>query len=260
MTNLKLDRPLAFFDLETTGVNPVKDRIVEIAVVKLHPDGQREHWVKRVNPECPIPREASEIHGIYDVDVKDAPVFKELAHELKEFLDKCDLGGYNSNHFDLPMLAEAFLRVGVEVDFKSRHKVDVQQIFFKKEPRTLSAALKFYCGKELEDAHAAEADVLATIDVLEAQVEKYVDLGNNIAALEAISGGDDYLDYARRIVLKNDVPCFNFGKHKGQSVEAVFKKEPQYYDWMMQADFALDTKQVISDILNKMMLKWNKPQ
>lgn len=257
MAKLNLKRPIAFFDLETTGTNPVKDRIIEIAVVKLLPDGSRESWVKRINPEMPIPPESSEIHGIYDKDVAAAPTFSNIAHELKQFLQGCDMGGYNSNQFDLPLLAESFLRANVPVDFRKRKKVDVQQVFFKKEARTLSAAMKFYCQKELTDAHSAEADVNATIDVLEAQLDKYDDLENDIDALDAFTGSNDFLDYSRRIVLKDEVPYFNFGKHKGKKVETIFKQEPQYYDWMMQADFSLDTKQVISEILNNMLLKKN---
>lgn len=255
MTKLKLKRPVAFFDLETTGTNPVKDRIIEIAVVKINPDGGRENWVRRINPEMPIPPESSAIHGIYDKDVAHEPTFKQIANELKQFLQNCDLGGYNSNQFDLPLLAESFLRASVAIDFRKRKKVDVQQIFFKKEARTLTAALKFYCQKDLTDAHAALADVNATIDVLEAQLERYQDLENDIDALDEFTGNNDFLDFSRRIVLKNKVPFFNFGKHKGQPVETVFKQEPQYYDWMMQAEFSLDTKQVISEILNNMLLK-----
>lgn len=258
MAKLNLKRPLAFFDLETTGTNPVKDRIVEIAVIKVKPDGSRENWVKRINPERPIPKEASEIHGIYDQDVADKPTFRQVAQELKDFLNNCDLAGYNSNQFDLPMLAESFLREEVAIDFRNRKKVDIQQIFFKMEPRTLSAALKFYCGNDLKDAHSASADVNATIDVLEAQLDRYEDLENEVEALDQFTGSKDFLDYSRRIVLKNNIPCFNFGKHKGKPVDQVFKKEPQYYDWMMQADFSLDTKQVISEILNKTLLKWNQ--
>lgn len=257
MAKLNLKHPIAFFDLETTGTNPVKDRIIEIAVVKINPDGSRTNWVKRINPEMHIPAESSAVHGIYDEDVADEPTFRQVSHELKQFLQNCDLGGYNSNQFDLPLLAESFLRVSVPVDFKKRKKVDVQQIFFKKEARTLSAAVKFYCGKELTNAHAALADVNATIDVLEAQLERYDDLKNDIDSLDEFTGNDDSLDYSRRIVLKDEVPCFNFGKHKGKPVETVFKQEPQYYDWMMQADFSLDTKQVISEILNNMLLKKN---
>jgi DNA polymerase III subunit epsilon len=255
MARLQLQRPIAFFDLETTGVDAAKDRIVEIAVIKLMPDGSRHSWIKRINPEMPIPPESSAIHGIYDADIADAPTFKEVAHDLKQFLHNCDLGGYNSNKFDIPALAEAFLRANIPVDFKSRKLVDVQQVFFKKEARTLSAAYLFYCNKELINAHNAEADVIATIDVLEAQLEKYEDLGKDVNALHEFTGGDDFVDYARRMVLKNGVPVFNFGKYKGLAVEDVFRKEPQYYDWMMNADFALHTKQMISEILNKMLLK-----
>lgn len=255
MAQLQLQRSIAFFDLETTGVDPAKDRIVEIAVVKLNPDGTREKWVKRLNPEMPIPAESSAIHGIYNEDVVGEPTFKEIAHELKQFLNNCDLGGYNSNKFDIPALVEAFLRAGVTIDFKSRKHIDVQQVFFKKEARTLSAAYEFYCKKDLKDAHSAEADVMATIDVLEAQLDKYGDLQNDVSALHEFTGGDELVDYARRMVLKNGIPVFNFGKHKGVPVEEVFRKEPQYYDWMMQADFAMHTKQMISEILNDMLLK-----
>jgi DNA polymerase-3 subunit epsilon len=257
MAKLNLQRPIAFFDLETTGTNPAKDRIVEIAVVKLHPDGRRENWVKRINPEMPIPEESSAIHRIYDADVRDAPVFKQIAHDLKQFLNQCDLGGYNSNKFDLPVLAEEFLRAGVTVDFRDRKLVDVQQIFFKMEARTLSAAYAFYCNQDLKDAHSAEADVLATVAVLESQLDRYADLENDISALHEFTGGNDFVDYARRILLKDGKPVFNFGKYKGQVVEDIFRREPQYYDWMMQSDFPLDTKQVISEILNKMLLNKN---
>jgi len=258
MARLQLQRPIAFFDLETTGVDAAKDRIVEIAVVKLLPDGGRLTWVRRLNPEIPIPAESSAIHGIYDEDVKDAPTFRSIAHELKQFLHNCDLAGYNSNKFDIPALAEEFLRAGVPVDFKNRKLIDVQQVFFKKEARTLSAAYAFYCNRELNNAHSAEADVLATIDVLEAQLDKYQDLANDVNALHDFTGGDDFVDYARRMILKNGIPVFNFGKHKGIAVEEVFRKEPQYYDWMMQADFSLHTKQMISEILNNMLLRRTK--
>ncbi len=258
MAQLQLQRPIAFFDLETTGVDSAKDRIVEIAVIRLQPDGERVSWVRKINPEMPIPAESSAIHGIYDEDVKDAPAFKQVAHELKQFLHNCDLGGYNSNKFDIPVLAEEFLRAGIPVDFKERKFVDVQQVFFKKEARTLSAAYAFYCNKEMENAHSAEADVLATVAVLEAQLDKYSDLTNDVQALHEFTGGDEFVDYARRMIMKNGVPVFNFGKYKGLAVEDVFRKEPQYYDWMMNADFALHTKQMISEILNKMLLRKNK--
>jgi len=254
MAQLQLQRPIAFFDLETTGVDAAKDRIIEIAVIKLHPGGGRDTWVRRVNPEMPIPASSTEIHGISDEDVKNAPVFRQIAHELKQFLHNCDLGGYNSNKFDLPVLAEEFLRAGLTVDFKDRKLVDVQQVFFKMEARTLSAAYAFYCNRQLVNAHSAEADVIATVDILEAQLDRYPDLAKDVKGLHEFTGGDDFVDYARRIILKNGIPVFNFGKHKGIAVEEVFKKEPQYYDWMMQADFPLHTKQCISEILNKMML------
>jgi DNA polymerase-3 subunit epsilon len=183
------------------------------------------------------------------------PTFKAIAHELKQFLHQCDLGGYNSNKFDIPVLVEEFLRCGINIDFKSRKFVDVQQVFFKKEARTLSAAYAFYCNRQLENAHSAEADVLATVDVLEAQLDRYSDLDQTVEGLHTYTGGDEFVDYARRMVLKNGVPVFNFGKYKGQPVEDVFRKEPQYYDWMMNADFALHTKQMISEILNNMLLK-----
>jgi DNA polymerase-3 subunit epsilon len=255
MAQLNLQRPIAFFDLETTGIDSAKDRIVEIAVIKLMPDGSKEQWVKRINPEMPISAESSAIHGIFDEDVKDEPTFKTVAHELKQFIHQCDLGGYNSNKFDIPVLAEEFLRAGIPVDFKQRKFIDVQQIFFKKEARTLSAAYKFYCEKDLENAHSAEADVLATIAVLESQLDRYDDLSHEVNDLHEYTGGDEFVDYARRMIMKNGVPVFNFGKHKGVPVTDVFKKEPQYYDWMMHADFALHTKQMISEILNNMLLK-----
>jgi len=254
MAQLNLQRPIAFFDLETTGVNAAKDRIVEIAVVKVNPDGSRTSFIRKVNPQMPIPKESSEIHGIYEEDIKDAPTFNQIAHDLKQFLHNSDIGGYNSNRFDIPVLVEEFLRAGINIDFKDRKFIDVQQVFFKMEARTLSAAYSFYCNQELINAHSAEADVLATIAVLEAQLDKYETLENDIHALHTFTGGDEFVDYARRLALKDGVPIFNFGKYKGQKVEDVFKKEPQYYDWMMQADFPLHTKQCISEILNKMLL------
>ncbi len=256
MAQLNLKRPVAFFDLETTGVDPAKDRIVEIAIVKLKPDGSKETYERRINPERPIPPETTAIHGISDEDVKDCPTFKQVAHEINNFIKNCDLGGYNSNKFDIPCLAEELLRAGIPVDFKSRRLVDVQQVFYKMEPRTLSAAYKFYCNQDLENAHEAMADVNATIAILEAQLDKYEgQIENDVNALHKFTGGDDYVDYARRIIMKDGVPVFNFGKHKGVPVATVFKKEPQYYDWMMQSDFALHTKQCISEILNQTLLK-----
>ncbi len=255
MSKLTLKRPIIFFDLETTGTDHAKDRIVELALVKIFPDGKREKYVKRLNPGIPIPPEVTLIHGISDEYVKNCQTFKQIAHTLYEWMRGCDLGGYNSSKFDLPLLAEEFLRLGINVDFTERHMVDVQQIFFKMEARTLSAAYSFYCHKELENAHSAEADINATIDVLEAQLERYTDIGNDVPALHKFTHTDEYVDYARRIVMKYGHPVFNFGKHKGRKVEEIFTSEPQYYDWMMQADFALHTKQKISEILNRMKLK-----
>lgn len=255
MSKLSLKRPIIFFDLEATGVDPAKDRIVELALVKIMPDGRRDKYTKRVNPGVPIPPEVTKIHGISDEDVKNAPTFKQIAHSLFDWMRGADLAGYNSSKYDLPLLAEEFLRAGVQVDFTERHMIDVQQIFFKMEARTLSAAYSFYCQKELENAHSAEADINATIDVLEAQLERYAELGTEVHLLHKFTNGDEYVDYARRMIMKDGHPVFNFGKYKGRKVEEVFTSEPQYYDWMMQADFALHTKQKISEILNRMKLK-----
>lgn len=254
MAQLTLKRPIIFFDLETTGTDPAKDRIVELALIKIHPDGKRERYVKRVNPGMPIPKSSSDIHGITDEDVKDSPLFKHIARELYEWMHNCDLGGYNSSKFDLPLLAEELLRAGINVDFTERHMIDVQQIFFKMEARTLSAAYSFYCNKEMQDAHSAEADILATIEVLESQLDRYQQLAQEVKGLHDFTNTEQYVDYARRIVMKDGAPVFNFGKHKGRKVTDVFTEEPQYYDWMMQSDFALHTKQKISEILNKMKL------
>ncbi|WP_276132206.1 3'-5' exonuclease [Polluticoccus soli] len=255
MAQLLLKRPIIFFDLETTGTDAAKDRIVELALVKLLTDGTRDKYVKRINPGMPIPASSTAIHGISDEDVKDCPHFKQIAKDLFEWMKGCDLGGYASSKFDIPLLAEEFLRAGVNVDFTDRHMIDVQQIFFKMESRTLSAAYNFYCDKTLENAHSAEADIMATIEVLEAQLDRYNDLSHEVKALHEFTGGEQFVDYARRIVMKDGHPVFNFGKHKGRKVEDIFTEEPQYYDWMMQADFALHTKQKISEILNRMKLQ-----
>lgn len=255
MPKLTLKRPIIFFDLETTGTDTAKDRIVELALVKLLPDGKRDQYTKRLNPGIPIPPEVTKIHGISDADVKDAPTFKQIAHNLYDWMRGCDLGGYNSSKFDIPVLAEEFLRVGLNVDFTERSMIDVQQIFFKMEARTLAAAYEFYCKKELTNAHSAEADILATIEVLEAQLERYPDIGSDVSTLHKFTHTDEYVDYARRMIMKDGHPVFNFGKYKGRKVEDVFNSEPQYYDWMMQADFSLHTKQKISEILNNMKLR-----
>lgn len=255
MAQLALRKPIIFFDLETTGTDPGRDRIVELAFIKLHPGGKRDSYVKRLNPGIPIPAASTAIHGITDEDVKDAHTFKNIAHTLYDWMKGCDLGGYNSAKFDLPLLAEEFLRAGINVDFTERSMIDVQQIFFKMEQRTLSAAYQFYCNKQMEHAHSAEADILATIEVLESQLDRYGDLSKDVKELNDFCAGDPYVDYARRIVLRDGHPVFNFGKHKGRRVVEVFTAEPQYYDWMMQADFPLHTKQKISEILNRMKLK-----
>jgi len=254
MGNLILKRPILFFDLETTGVDAGKDKIIELAMVKISPNGNRETLVRKVNPGIPIPAETTAIHGITDEDVKDAPLFKQIAHEVYDWMKNCDLGGYNSSKFDMPLLAEEFLRAGIQVDFTERNMVDVQQIFFKMESRSLSAAYQFYCNKTLENAHSAEADILATIEVLEAQLDRYESLPKEVKPLHQFTGGEEMVDYARRMIMKDGSPIFNFGKYKGKKVEDVFNQEPQYYDWMMQADFPLHTKQKISEILNKMKL------
>lgn len=253
--NIKLTRPLAFIDLETTGVNLGSDRIVEIAIVKIMPDGSRQVKRKLINPQIPIPKETTDIHGITDEMVKDAPTFKQVANEVKQFLENCDLGGYNSNRFDVPLLVEEFLRAGLEFQFEKRRLVDAQKIYHLMEPRNLSAAYQFYCGKDLENAHTAEADAVASWEVFDAQVAKYPQLGNTIDTVLKVAGEEEIVDLARRMIKVNGVVCFNFGKYKGQPVEDVFKKERSYYDWMMNGDFPQHTKQKLTEILTRMMLK-----
>jgi DNA polymerase III subunit epsilon len=252
---LELTRPLAIIDLETTGINLGTDRIVEIAIVKILPDGKKQIKRKLLNPEIPISVASTDIHGITNEMVKDAPTFRQVANELKQFLDHCDLAGYNSNRFDIPMLAEEFLRVGMEFEGKGRKLLDVQKIFHMMEQRTLSAAYRFYCNKELEGAHGAEADATATWDVLVAQVVRYPQLGNNVDTILKHIGEEPLVDYARRFVLENGVEIFNFGKYKGRSVAEILRAEPQYYDWMMKGDFPLHTKQKLTEIFNRTMLK-----
>lgn len=259
---LNLTRPLAFFDLETTGVNVVADRIVEIAIYKVKPDGTTESFSRLINPGIPIPAEVTSIHGINDHDVRDAPTFAQLAPVLDKFLANCDLAGYNSNKFDVPMLIEEFLRCGINFDLKKRRLIDVQNIFHKMEQRTLKAAYKFYCGKDLIDAHEAEADTRATFEILEAQLDRYrnteytdrdgkvtMPVQNDVDALYQFSYNHQHADLVGHIgINRQGKEIFNFGKHKGREVEEVFKKEPQYYDWMMNADFPLSTKNVITTI------------
>lgn len=252
---LQLTKPLAVIDLETTGVNLGSDRIVEIAIVKIMPDGSKIVKRKLLNPEMPIPAGSSAIHGITDEMVKDAPTFKQVANELKQFIENCDLAGYNSNRFDIPLLAEEFLRIGMDFDCKGRRLVDVQKIFHQMEQRTLSAAYKFYCEKTLEDAHSAEADAAATWEVLEAQLVKYPQLGDNIESILKFLGEEQIVDFARRFAFENGVEIFNFGKYKGRAVAEVLKAEPQYYDWMMKGDFPMHTKQKLTEILNRTLLK-----
>lgn len=253
--NLQLTRPICFLDLETTGINVSTDKIVEIAIVKISPDGTQVIKRKLINPEMSIPKTASDIHGITDEMVKDAPTFKAVANEIKQFIEGSDLAGYNSNRFDIPMLNEEFLRAGVSVDVESRKLLDVQKVFHMMEQRTLTAAYKFYCQKNLEDAHSAEADAFATWEVLEAQLVKYPQIGNTVEAIVKFTGEDQIVDFARRFVIENGVEVFNFGKHKGKPVTQVLKEEPQYYDWMMKGDFALHTKQKLTEILNRTILK-----
>ncbi len=252
---LQLNKPLAFIDLETTGINLGTDRIVEIAIVKILPDGSKTIKRKLINPEMPIPKAASDVHGYTNDMVKDAPTFKQVAQELKQMLDGCDIAGYNSNRFDIPLLMEEFLRVEVEFDMKGRKLVDVQNVFHKLEPRTLSAAYRFYCNKNHEGAHGAEADALATYEILEAQTEKYPALGNNIDSILKAIGEEPIVDFARRFVLDNGVEVFNFGKFKGRPVADVLRAEPQYYDWMMKGDFPQHTKQKLTEIYTRTMLK-----
>jgi DNA polymerase-3 subunit epsilon len=246
---LKLKRPVVFIDLETTGINVSTDRIVEISLLKISPNGKEQWMTTRVNPEMPIPPKVTAIHGITDSDVADAPVFREIAKNLAVFLEGCDLAGYNSIRFDIPVLAEEFLRTNIDFNFRKRKYVDVQVIFHKKEQRTLSAAMQFYCKKDLENAHSAKADTTATYEVLKAQLDRYKDLENDIEKLADFSSYGNIADFAGRIVLDdNGVEIFNFGKHKGRPVEEVFREEPSYYAWMMNGDFPLYTKKVLTEI------------
>ncbi len=246
---LNLKNPLLFFDIESTGLNVATDRIVELCAVKVMPNGDTETKTRRLNPTIPISPEAMAIHGISDDDVKDCPTFAQVAKSLAQWMAGCDFAGYNSIKFDVPMLAEEFLRAGVEFDFRKRKLIDVQNIFHKMEQRTLSAAYKFYCHKELENAHSAEADTLATYEILKAQLDRYPELENNMEFLAEFSSKSKLLDYAGRIILNDkDVPVFNFGKHKGVPVTDVLTREPSYYSWIMNGDFTLDTKKVLTEI------------
>ena len=247
---LNLANPLVFFDLETTGINIAKDRIVEISVLKVYPNGKEEQKTMRVNPEIPIPAEATAVHGITNEDVKDCPTFKQIAKELARYIEGCDLGGYNSNRFDIPLLAEEFLRVGLDFDMRKRKFVDVQTIFHKMEQRTLSAAYRFYCDKCLEDAHTAAADTFATYEVLKAQLDRYNEkLENNVEFLSKFSTQNNNADFAGFIVYNDKgADVFNFGKNKGIPVEQVLKDQPGYYAWMLNSDFPLYTKKILTEI------------
>ena len=247
---LNLNNPLLFFDLETTGTDVARDRIVEIAAVKVFPDGKAEEKRRLINPTIPIPKEAQEIHHISDEDVKDQPTFKQIAKSLAQWMEGCDIAGYNSTRFDIPLLAEEFLRAGVDFDFRKRKLVDVQNIFHKMEQRTLVAAYAFYCNKTLDDAHSALGDARATYEVLKAQLDRYEGtLQNDVKFLADFTTRNRQADYAGRFILNDqDEVLFNFGKHKGKKVQDVLRAEPSYYDWMMNGDFTLDTKKVLTDI------------
>lgn len=246
---LNLKNPLVFFDLETTGIDITKDRIVEISYVKVFPNGKEESKTMRIKPERPIPPESTAIHGITDDDVKDCPTFKAVAKTLAAQIEGCDLAGYNSNRFDIPLLAEEFLRADVNIDLNRRKFVDVQTIFHKMEQRTLSAAYKFYCNKTLENAHTAAADTMATYEVLQAQLDRYPELQNDIAFLSDFSSYNNNVDFAGRMIYNDKKEeVFNFGKFKGRLVEDVLKNEPGYYAWMMNSDFPLNTKQKLTEI------------
>jgi DNA polymerase-3 subunit epsilon len=265
---LNLKRPLAFFDLETTGVNVGADRIVEIAILKAMPDGSELIKSMRINPEMPIPLHSSLIHGIYDEDIATAPTFKAVAAELSEFIGDADLAGYNSNRFDIPVILEEFLRAGIDFDMSDRKFVDVQNIFHQMEQRTLRAAYKYYCGKDIINAHSAEADITATYHVLLAQIERYKDVDfedkqgkisrpvqNDVDALHTFTNMNKPVDFAGRMVFnENEEEIFNFGKHKGKTVEQVFDTEPSYYAWMKQGDFPLYTKKKLDEI----WARWSK--
>ena len=265
---LNLKRPLAFFDLETTGLNVAKDRIIEINILKLNTNGTTESKTWVVNPQYPIAPEATAVHGFTAEDLKDKPTFKQVAKEISHFLEHCDLAGYNSLKYDIPMLAEEFLRAGIDFDFKNRKLIDVQNIFMKMEPRTLSAASRFYLNKEHKDAHSAEADTRATFEILKAQLDKYKDVEvtdrngnvtvpvqNDVDALHNFSSHHRNADLMGQIIYNDEgKEVFNFGKHKGKTVEEVFKKEPSYYDWIIKADFPLYTK----NLLTKIRLRMNQ--
>lgn len=254
---LNLKNPIVFFDLETTGINITNDRIVELCYIKVYPNGNEESKSMRINPEMHIPETSSAIHGIYDEDVRDCPTFKQVAKDLANTIEGCDLAGFNSNRFDIPVLVEEFLRVGIDIDLSKRKFVDVQNIYHKLERRTLSAAYKFYCGKDLENAHSAMADTQATYEVLMAQLDRYPDeLQNDVAFLSEFSKMSNNVDFAGRMVYdEQGVEVFNFGKYKGRAVKDVLRTDPGYYGWMLQGNFARNTKQVLTQIRLRELIK-----
>lgn len=246
---LNLRRSLAFIDLETTGINISSDRIVEISVLRITPSGKEDWMSTRINPEMAIPPKSTAIHGISDKDVAESPKFRDIAKKLASFLEGCDLAGYNALKFDIPVLAEEFLRVNVDFNFKKRRYVDVQVIFHKKEQRTLTAAYQFYCKKELKDAHSSMADTTATYEVLKAQLDRYGDLENDVEKLSEYSAYNNSADFVGRIIYdEKGEEIFNFGKYKGKPVVQVFREDPSYYSWMMNGDFSLYTKKVLTEI------------
>ena len=253
---LQLTKPICFFDLETTGINTAKDRIVEMSIIRVEPDGTETTKTWRVNPEIPIPKEASKVHGIYDEDVADAPTFKEIVTEVYEMIHDADLAGFNSNRFDVPLLAEELLRAGIDFDLKNNNLIDIQNIFHKMEPRNLSAAYRFYCGGDLTDAHSAEADTKATYEIFKAQMNKYDDLPKDMEALSKFSSYFKAADFQGRIIYndKNE-EIINFGKYKGQKVSDVLQKDHGYYGWIMRADFPLYTKKVVKNVYERIKLQ-----
>jgi len=253
---LKLSNPLIFLDLETTGINITKDRIVELSLLKVYPDGKEENKTRRLNPEMPIPPEATAIHGITDDDVKDCPTFKAVAKSLAALIEGCDLAGFNSNRFDIPLLAEEFLRAGVDIDLNKRRFVDVQTIFHKKEQRSLVAAYKFYCDRDLDNAHSAEVDTSATYEVLKAQLDRYPELQNDIQFLSDFSSFNNNVDFAGRMIYnEKGEEVINFGKYKGRLVAEVLTVDPGYYSWIMDGDFSLHTKKMLTKIRLRLKTK-----
>ncbi len=253
---LNLKNPIIFFDLETTGINVTTDRIVEISILKIFTDGHEESRTYKINPGMPIPPETTKIHGISDEDVKDCPKFGEIAKTIAQFIEGADIGGFNSNKFDIPLLAEEFIRAEVDIDLKKRKFIDVQTIFHKMEKRTLEAAYKLYCGKDLENAHTAEADTRATYEVLLAQLDRYPDLKNDVEYLSEFSSFNRNVDFVGRMIYndKNE-EVFNFGKYKGHKVEDVLEKDPGFFGWMLSNDFPLDTKRVLTNIKLRKLTK-----